>query len=70
MDSLSSTWTPSDEENKKIITNVYELINEKLLYLKDQTDCPDEFIYKFLAGIQKEWHPSSCQSIARSKKEI
>ena len=70
MGSLSSTWTPSNEENKKIITNAYELINNKLNYLKDQTDCTDEFIYEFLGSIQKEWHPSSCQSIARSRKEL
>ena len=68
MHSISSSWTPSHEENNGIITETYELINAKLQYLKAKTDCPDEFIYKFVGAIQKEWHPSSCQSIARTSK--
>ena len=68
MHPISSSWTPSHEENNGIITETYELINAKLHYLKTKTDCPDEFIYKFVEAIQKEWHPSSCQSIARTSK--
>ena len=68
MHPISSRWTPSHEENIGIITETYELINAKLHYLKAKTDCPDEFIHKFLGAIQKEWHPSSCQSIARTSK--
>ena len=64
----SSSWTPSHEDNNGIITETYELINAKLHYLKSKTDCPDEFIHKFVGAIQKEWHPSSCQSIARTLK--
>ena len=71
MHPISSSWTPSHEENNGFITETYELINAKLHYLKAKTDCPDEFIHKFVGAIQKEWHPSSCQSIARtSKKEF
>tara|TARA_B100000963_G_C22117734_1_gene447693 strand:+ start:203 stop:433 length:231 start_codon:yes stop_codon:yes gene_type:complete len=66
---INSNWTPSEEENNGIITDIYELINAKLLYLKDQTNCPDEFIHKFVGEIQKEWHPSSCKSIVRSSKK-
>ena len=67
----NSNWTPSHEENSGIITKTYELINAKLHYLKAETDCPDEFIYKFIGAIQKEWHPSSCKSIARrSRKDL
>ena len=66
MNSINSNWTPSNEENIGIIKKTYELINSRLHNLKDETDCPDEFIYKFVGAIQKEWHPSSCQSIARS----
>ena len=71
MHPINSSWTPSSEENNGIITKTYEFINAKLHCLKSKTDCPDEFIYKFVGAIQKEWHPSSCQSIARtSKKEF
>jgi len=71
MDLINFNWTPSDEQNNGIITETYELINAKLHYLKAQTDCPDEFIYKFVGAIQKQWHPSSCQSIAkRSRKDF
>ena len=64
----NSNWTPSHEENSGIITKTYELINAKLNDLKAETDCTDEFIYKFVGAIQKEWHQSSCQSIARTSK--
>ena len=66
---VKSNWIPSHEENIGIITKTYELINAKLHFLKAETDCPDEFIYKFVGAIQKEWHSSSCQSIARSSKK-
>ena len=69
MHPISSSWTPSHEENYGIITETYELINAKLHYLKAKTDCPDEFIHKFVGAIQQEWHPSSCQSIARKSKK-
>ena len=69
MDSINSNWTPSHEENNGIITKTYELINEKLHFLKANTNCPDEFIYKFVGAIQKEWHPSGCQSIARKSRK-
>ena len=69
MDLISSNWTPSNQDNNGIITETYELIIEKLHYLKAETDCPDEFIYKFVGAIQKEWHPSSCQSIARKSRK-
>ena len=69
MHPINSNWTPSQEENFGIITKTYELINAKLRYLKAETDCPDEFIHKFIGAIQKEWHPSSCQSIARRSRK-
>jgi len=69
MHPINSSWTPSYEENSGIITKTYELINAKLHYLQAKTDCPDEFIHKFVGAIQKEWHPSSCQSIARTSKK-
>jgi len=69
MSPISSSWSPSHEENNGIITKTYELINTKLHYLKAKTGCPDEFIHKFVGAIQKEWHPSSCQSIARKSKK-
>ena len=69
MSPITSEWTPSQKENNGIITKTYELINEKLHHLKAETDCPDEFIHKFVGAIQKEWHPSSCQSIARTSRK-
>ena len=51
---IKSSWTPSHEENNGIITKTYELINAKLHYLKAKTDCPDEFIHKFVGAIQQE----------------
>ena len=53
MHQINSSWTPSPEENNGIITKTYELINAKLHNLKAMTDCPDEFIHKFVGAIQK-----------------
>ena len=69
MDPINSNWTPSKEENNGIVTKTYELINAQLHQLKAETDCPDEFIYKFIGEIQNEWHPASCQSIARASRK-
>ncbi len=62
-------WTPSKEENLGVITSVYESIKEKLSELQKETGCPDSFIYAFLGKIQNEWHPESCHSVIRNKKE-
>tara|TARA_B100000575_G_C22751480_1_gene448267 strand:- start:278 stop:508 length:231 start_codon:yes stop_codon:yes gene_type:complete len=69
MDPIDSNWTPSHEENNGIITKTYKLINATLHSLKAETNCPDEFIYKFVGAIQKEWHSSSCHSIARTSRK-
>tara|TARA_B100000212_G_C27207910_1_gene461678 strand:+ start:497 stop:721 length:225 start_codon:yes stop_codon:yes gene_type:complete len=67
---INSNWFPTYEENNGIIRKTYELINAELHCLKAETDCPDEFIYKFVGAIQNEWHPSSCQSIVRTNKDF
>ena len=64
----NKNWTPSQEENLGIITNVYEFIKEELLELQKETGGPDSFIYSFIGKIQNEWHPESCHSIVRNKK--
>tara|TARA_Y100000589_G_scaffold237433_1_gene224810 strand:+ start:3862 stop:4077 length:216 start_codon:yes stop_codon:yes gene_type:complete len=69
MEPMNSDWTPTEEENNGIITKTYESIKLKLDHLKEETDCPDEFIFRFLGAIQQEWHPSSCHSIARTSKK-
>ena len=62
-------WAPSQEENLGVITSVYEFIKEELSELKKNTGYPDSFIYDFIGKIQNEWHPKSCHSIVRKKKE-
>ena len=69
MDPINLNWTPSNEENNGIIKKTYELINEELHSLKGETNCPDEFIHQFVGAIQKEWDPTSCQSIARTSRK-
>ncbi len=61
-------WTPSQEKNLGVITQVYESIKEELSELQKETGCPDSFIYHFIGNIQNEWHPQSCHSIVRNKK--
>ena len=61
-------WTPSQEENIGVITNVYKSIKEDHSELQKETGCPDSFIYDFIGKIQNEWHPESCHSIVRNKK--
>ena len=62
-------WVPSQEENLGVITSVYEFIKEELSELQKETGCPDSFIYDFIGKIQNEWHPESCQYIARNNKK-
>ena len=61
-------WAPSQEENLRIITSVYEFIKEELSELQKETGCPDLFIFEFIGNIQNEWHPESCHSAVRNKK--
>ena len=63
-------WAPSQEENLGVITSVYEFIKEELSELQKETGCPDSFIYDFIGKIQNEWHPDSCHSIVRNKKNF
>jgi len=65
----SENWKPSDEENNGIISSVYEFIKGELSELQEETNCPDSFIYEFIGKIQNEWHPESCNSLARNKKK-
>ena len=62
------TWEPNNEQNIGIISSVYEFIKEELSELQEVTECPDTFIYDFIGRIQHEWHPESCQSLARNQK--
>ncbi len=61
-------WTPTQEENFRIITIAYECIKEELSKLQKETGCPDSFIYDFIGNIQNEWNPKSCHSLVRNKK--
>ena len=64
-------WEPTNEQNIGVISSVYEIIKEELTELQKITECPDTFIYNFIGRIQHEWHPESCQSLARKyKKDI
>ena len=65
---VNKKWTPTQEQNKGIITNVYEYIKEELLALQKETSCPDSFIFDFIGEIQNEWNPESCHSLVRNKK--
>ena len=60
-------WAPSQEENLRVITRIYESIKEELSKLQEETGCPDSFIYDFIGNIQNEWHPESCHSFVRNK---
>ena len=63
------TWEPNYEQNIGIISSVYGFIKEELLELQEATGCPDTFIYDFVGKIQHEWHPESCNSLARNNKK-
>ena len=65
MKKKDQTWEPSYEENIGIISSVYEFIKGELNELQQVTECPDTFIFDFIGSIQNEWHPDSCQSLAR-----
>ena len=63
------TWEPTYEQNIGIISSVYEFIKEEISEMQEKIECPDTFIYDFLGRVQHEWHPESCQSLARNRKK-
>ena len=62
-------WEPTYEQNIGIISSVYEFIKEEISEMQEKIECPDTFIYDFLGRVQHEWHPESCQSLARNQKK-
>tara|TARA_Y100000589_G_C26916519_1_gene532569 strand:+ start:305 stop:538 length:234 start_codon:yes stop_codon:yes gene_type:complete len=63
-----SNWSPSEDENLGPISESYISITKELENLQDKLNCPDNFIYKFLGSIQKEWDPESCKIKAKNYK--
>ena len=59
-------WRPTHEQNIGKISSTYKLIKVEHSELQELTECPDSFIYDFIGKIQNEWHPESCQSLARN----
>ena len=47
-------WEPTHEQNIGIVSSVYEFIKGELSELQEITECPDSFIYDFIARIQHE----------------
>ena len=45
-------WAPSQEENLRVITSVYEFIKKELSELQEETGCPDSFIFDFVVKIE------------------
>ena len=67
-DAINSNWVPSEEDNLGAISETYSYISRELENLQDKINCPDDFIYKFLGAIQKEWNSESCKIKAKSFK--
>ena len=67
-DFKNPNWVPSEEDNLGAISECYYSVTEKLKNLQDKVNCPDDFIYKFLGAIQKEWSPESCKMKAKYYK--
>ena len=63
------TWKPTHEQNIGIVSRVYEFIKGELSELQGIPECPDSFIYDFIARIQHEGHPESCHSMSRNHKK-
>ena len=67
-DFKNSNWLPSKEDNMGAISESYYTITKELENLQNKINCPDNFIYKFLGAIQKEWNPVSCKMKAKNFK--
>ena len=50
------------------ISESYFSITKELENPQDKLKCPDNFIYKFLGAIQKEWNSESCKIKAKTNK--
>ena len=61
-------WIPSQKQQSGLINKTFEFLNDELIQLQKELDCPDKFIYDFLDVVKKHWSPKSCHSRARQHK--
>ena len=63
-------WKPTEHQQSGAISRTFDFFNDELNELREELDCPDEFIYDFLEEIQNRWSPESCYSKARKHKRL
>ena len=61
-------WKPNQDQQSGVISRTFEFFNDELAELQEELLCPDEFIYEFLAVIQKRWSSESCHTKSRQHK--
>ena len=61
-------WIPTQKQQSGLISKTFEILNDELVKLQCELDCPDEFICDFLEVVKSHWSPDSCHSRARKHK--
>ena len=54
-------WQPTNFQRDRMISSTKKYITQKIVDLQRELKCPNEFIFKFLKDIQKDWDPNSCK---------
>ena len=62
-------WNPSQEQQTGLISRTFDFFIDELTEMQEELDCPDEFIYEFLAVVRNRWSSDSCHAKARQHKK-
>ena len=58
------SWYPTNYQKDRLISEAKKYIENKLIGLHKELECPNEFIFDFIKDIQQDWNPDSNKSKA------
>ncbi len=70
LNNMPEEWSPSEDQKEGAIYRSYELIHAEIDRLRDEINCPDEFIYDFLETIRDHYSPTSGFAKIRQNKGL
>ena len=64
-----NNWKTSQDQQSGSICRTLDFFIDELTELKEELDCPNEFIYDFLEVVRNHLSSNSCYSKARQHKQ-
>ena len=58
----NKNWYPTNYQKDRLISEAKKYIENKLIGLHKELECPNEFIFDFIKDIQQDWDPDSFKS--------